>query len=66
MHSDIEVVDLLGELAKKNDPVSRRAAQEIDRLLAVIARNCDLQKAATDGDRWVIEYAKRRAAKGSN
>jgi hypothetical protein len=59
MSKDVAVVDLVAELQRKNDFESTRAAEEIVRLRGVIARTSDPKLAKTDGDRVIVEVAKK-------
>lgn len=63
MTVEVKVMHLIEELKKNKDEASKRAIEEIQRLYDVIARNCDASKAATDGDRWIIEFAQLKIPK---
>jgi hypothetical protein len=59
MSKDVIVIDLVAELEGKPDFFSKRAAEE-RRLNGVIARNCDVSSATSDGDRAIIKVAKKK------
>jgi hypothetical protein len=63
MEQDPEIMDVVAELNKRSDdPVSKRAAEEIVRLRGIIERNCDPTRAASVKDRTVIEAIQRTRA----
>lgn len=65
MSEDVIVVDLVAELQENGDFLSKRAADEIMRLRGVIARNCDMNSAVSDGDRAIIEVVQKQLSSNS-